>query len=154
MNILWSRWLSNYAFKLFNILPLFVPSCSRRHKGETEKESDTKVWKPCSICNVKFNWLSKGMVTLISGPVLSRGEMMRAMQCLFMVWCYWHFQSYCPGVGFAGGTFKTPLARTVYLKIMVVLEVKALSSALKVFAFNFRMPIGCFAQKKILQIVN
>lgn len=30
-------------FHYLTVLPLFVPSCSRRHKGETEKESDTKV---------------------------------------------------------------------------------------------------------------
>lgn len=98
-------------------------------KGK-QKESDTKVWKPCFICKVTFNWLSKGMVTLINGPGLSRGEMMWPVQCLFMVWCYWDLQSYCPGVGFAGGAFKMPLARTVYLKIMVVLEVKTLSRSL------------------------
>lgn len=94
------------------------------------------------------------MVTLISGPVLSRGEMVGAMQGLFMVWCYWDLQSSCPGVGFPGGAFKTPLAKTVYLKIMVILEVQTLSSTLKVFAFNFNMPIRCFEQKQILKIIN
>lgn len=49
---------------------------------------------------------------------------------------------------------KAPLSKTVYLKIMVILEAKALYCALKVFAFNFSMPIRCFEQKKILQIIN
>lgn len=40
---------------------------------------------------------------------------------------------------------------TVYLKIMGVLEAKTLSSTLKVFAFNFSLPIRYFEQEQILR---
>lgn len=136
----------DYLPMLFNyltFLPLFVSSRSRRHKGERERKSDTKVWKPCFVYKIKFNLLYEGMVVLISGPVLARGEMMGAMQELLMVWCYWVLQSYCPGTGF-GCAFKTPIAKTVYLQIIIVFEVKTLSSTLKISAFNFSMPIKMF----------
>lgn len=62
-------------FHYFTFLPLFVSSCSRRHKVETESKSDSKVWKPCFIYKVMVNCLCKGTVVLISGPVLARGAM-------------------------------------------------------------------------------
>lgn len=67
-------------FHYLTFLLLFVSSRSRRHKGETARKSDTKVWKPWFRYKVKFNRLYKGMVVLISGPVLARGEMMGARQ--------------------------------------------------------------------------
>lgn len=87
MNIVWSLWLSAYAFSLFNIFPFICPFLQQK----TQRGNKEGVWY-------------QGLETLFSMQEYIQ------LSCSFkerddggnaMLWCYWDLQSYCPGVGFA-----------------------------------------------------